>query len=71
MIWAILSCGLLLIKFPSGENHLTGGSGLELEASQLSSSVSPSLTVVTPLITGGLKPADNTHECDSSNIGKG
>ena len=69
MILTIVSCELLVIKFPSGENHLIGGSGLELEASQLSSSVSPSLTVVTPLITGGLNPADNTHERDSSNIG--
>ena len=58
---------MLLIKFPSGESHLTGGSGLELEASQLSSSVSPSLT---PLTTGGLKPADKSHECDSSNMGR-
>ena len=69
MILTILSCELLLIKFPSGEIHLIGGSGLELEASQLRFSVSPSLTVVTPLTTGGLKPADNTHERDSSNIG--
>ena len=69
VIWAILSCGMLLTLSPSGESHLTAGSGLELEESQLSSSVSPSLTVVTPLTTGGLKPADKSHERDSSNIG--
>ena len=61
MILAILSCALLVMKFPSGENHLTGGSGLELEASQLSSSVSPSFTVVSPLITGGLKPLQTVY----------
>ena len=69
MILTIVSCAVILTLSPSGENHLIGGSGLELEESQLSSSVSPSLTVVTPLTTGGLKPTDNTHERDSSNIG--
>ena len=62
MILTILRYEMLVMKFPSGESHLTGGSGLELEASQLSSSVSPSLTVVSPLTTGGLNPADSIHE---------
>ena len=55
---------MLLIKFPSGESHLIGGSGLELEASQLRFSVSPSLTVVSPLTTGGLKPLQTIHTND-------
>ena len=61
MILEILSCAEILAISSSGESHLTGGSGLELEESQLSSSVSPSLTVVTPLITGGLKPLQTIH----------
>ena len=40
---------------PSGENHWTVGSGLELEESHIRCSVSPSLTVVSPMISGDLK----------------
>ena len=44
-----------LSSSPSGENHWTVGSGLELEESHIRCSVSPSLTVVSPVISGGMK----------------
>ena len=44
-----------LSSSPSGENHWTVGSGLELEESHIRCSVSPSLTVVSPVISGTLK----------------
>ena len=44
-----------LSSSPSGENHWIVGSGLELVESHIRCSVSPSLTVVSPVISGALK----------------
>ena len=53
-MFMILSNRLLLTRTPSGLNHFTLATGLELDVSQYNSSVSPSLRVVIPVINGDL-----------------
>ena len=58
-VFSIMSALKNEIISPSGLSHATLGLCLELEASQSKLSVSPSLTVVAPLITGALNTAEN------------
>ena len=53
---------VILIVTPSGLNHSTLGRDLELDVSQSKYSVSPSLRVVIPVITGGLKTIFSGHK---------
>ena len=61
VISLIMRSLLYLIITPSGESQCTSGRGAELDESQSRMRVSPSFTVVSPLITGGLKTVCNSH----------